>query len=302
VILAEGLNAADVAFYFVHWITDLSGAVPTPLKGSEKFVVNFPHQVLDSFIESFPLIHTLADRTETQVLEQYLTERWKQLSDLGVLGPTPTGEEAIAQMRLVVQAQNQPEQQAVAKAWSQLSASDRRTLSVEMAATGIATQAYAASPATAVAEARALDVPAALIYYSPAFLRTVAKREPVYALQMLAAIYRGVRELWPAASADDGPTAQSLGRIPSQSGPAVRRLGGGDTVVVRIDQLKDLDADKLRMAHQAGDRWYVCKKSTFDALVIRHNALEPMPTEMGQGAEYREIVLEEETSAVDTTA
>jgi len=302
VILAEGLHAADIAFYFVHWITDLSGAVPTPLRGSEKFVVQFPHFVLDSFIESFPLIHTLADRTETQVLESYLTERWKQLSESGVLGPTPTGEEAIAQMRLVVQAQNQAEQQAVAKAWGQLSADDRRTLSLEMAATGIATQAYTASPAT---EARALDVPAVLIYYSPAFLRTVAKHEPLCALQMLAAIYRGARALWPPAPTDAEASALPTAPLPLKvadpsSTGAPRRLGRSDTVVVRIDQLKDLDAHKLRIAHEAGDRWYVCKRSTFDAVVIRHNELEKMPVEMANGAEVREVfICAEETTAVD---
>ena len=28
-----GMSAADVAFYFVHWLTDLAGAEGTPLAG-----------------------------------------------------------------------------------------------------------------------------------------------------------------------------------------------------------------------------------------------------------------------------
>ena len=39
VILKESVRDADVAFYFVHWLTDLAGAEPTPLEGSEKFVL-----------------------------------------------------------------------------------------------------------------------------------------------------------------------------------------------------------------------------------------------------------------------
>lgn len=37
----------------MHWLTDLAGAVPTPLEGSEKFVLQFPRPVLGSFIKSF---------------------------------------------------------------------------------------------------------------------------------------------------------------------------------------------------------------------------------------------------------
>ena len=44
-----GMSAADVAFYFVHWLTDLAGAEGAPLAGAEKFVVKFPHVVLNSY-------------------------------------------------------------------------------------------------------------------------------------------------------------------------------------------------------------------------------------------------------------
>ena len=38
-------SVSDIAFYFVHWLTDLAGAEPTPLNGSEKLVLRFPHPV-----------------------------------------------------------------------------------------------------------------------------------------------------------------------------------------------------------------------------------------------------------------
>ena len=77
VIQAEHVSSSDVAFYFVHWLTDLAGAEPTPLRGSEKFVLKFPHFVLDSFIQSFHVINELANRSETEVFEAYLIERWQ---------------------------------------------------------------------------------------------------------------------------------------------------------------------------------------------------------------------------------
>ena len=51
---------ADIAFYFVHWLTDLAGALPTPLNGTEKFAAKFPHAVLGSFIRSFSCVQRLA--------------------------------------------------------------------------------------------------------------------------------------------------------------------------------------------------------------------------------------------------
>ena len=48
VVLARGLTESDVAFYFVHWLTDLAGAEGAPLAGAEKFVIKFPHAVLNS--------------------------------------------------------------------------------------------------------------------------------------------------------------------------------------------------------------------------------------------------------------
>jgi hypothetical protein len=79
-IMEGGVREADVAFYFVHWLSDLAGAVPTPLQGSEKFVCHFPHFVLSSFIHSFPIVHQLASKSETQVLEDYLHTRWDERS------------------------------------------------------------------------------------------------------------------------------------------------------------------------------------------------------------------------------
>ena len=45
VMLSGGVAPSDVAFYFVHWLTDLAGAEPSPLGGGEKFVLKFPHAV-----------------------------------------------------------------------------------------------------------------------------------------------------------------------------------------------------------------------------------------------------------------
>ena len=50
-VLTSGTSSPDdVALYFLHWLTDLSGAEATPLGGAEKFVLRFPHHVLSSFL------------------------------------------------------------------------------------------------------------------------------------------------------------------------------------------------------------------------------------------------------------
>ena len=96
-----GVSAADVAFYFVHWLTDLAGAEGAPLAGAEKFVLKFPHAVLNSFFRSFPIIQQLSTLTETELMERFLVEWWP-----AALGHVPSGPEAVALMRLVLQVQS----------------------------------------------------------------------------------------------------------------------------------------------------------------------------------------------------
>merc|ERR1719335_909034 len=76
VLQTESVEKADVAFYFVHWLTDLAGAEPSPLGGAEKLVLKFPHAVLDSFIRSFSVLNDLAIASETEVMERSLVRTW----------------------------------------------------------------------------------------------------------------------------------------------------------------------------------------------------------------------------------
>merc|ERR1719453_2587147 len=93
VMRTEHVAPADVAFYFVHWLTDLAGAEPSPLGGAEKFVLKFPHAVLDSFIRSFAVLNELAVKTETAVMEDYLVRTWGESSPLSQIGPAPVASE-----------------------------------------------------------------------------------------------------------------------------------------------------------------------------------------------------------------
>ena len=112
-----GVTAADVAFYFVHWLTDLAGAEGAPLAGAEKFVLKFPHVVLNSFFRSFPLVQQLATLTETELMERFLTEWWP----LELLGHVPSSPEAVALMRLVLQVQSPTAQCSVVEVCCMLS-------------------------------------------------------------------------------------------------------------------------------------------------------------------------------------
>ena len=43
-----------------------------PLAGAEKFVLKFPHAVLNSFIDSFPIVQQLATLNETELMVRFL--------------------------------------------------------------------------------------------------------------------------------------------------------------------------------------------------------------------------------------
>merc|ERR1712190_583572 len=72
------IGKQDIALYFVHWLTGLAGAEPTPLGGCEKFVVKFPLPVLNSFLRSFEFVEKIAERAETVVMEEYLLMCWNE--------------------------------------------------------------------------------------------------------------------------------------------------------------------------------------------------------------------------------
>ena len=84
VIQSGNAMSSDIAFYFVHWLTDLAGAEPFPLEGCEKFVLKFPPPILTSFLDSFPVVRKLDIKTETEVFEEYLSWRWKVCGCLNV--------------------------------------------------------------------------------------------------------------------------------------------------------------------------------------------------------------------------
>ena len=252
VIAAGGAAAADVAFYFVHWLTDLAGAEPTPWEGSEKFVLKFPHAVLGSFIKSFSVVNELAHRSETEVFESYLESAWASLpAPLGSTN-TPTGEDAIALMRLVVQAQTAEKQRAVVEAFRRLHDDDRRILAEEMARTGATDQEYARS------KARKKGGPAILVYYSPAFVRSLSPRDADEALRLLAEVYRRSRILWPLMPASENGSDGSSSSSSSS------------TVMVRIDQIKELRLDEVQNVYGCGESWLLAKKNDLEAVVERH--------------------------------
>jgi len=239
IIRDGGAQAADVAFYFTHWLTDLAGAVPTPLEGAEKFVLKFPHAVLNSFIKSFGVLNELAHKSETEVLEDYLIKAWREVDQQ--LGPVPTGNDAIALMRLVVQAQEMEKQIAITKAFAALNEDDRKVLADEMARTGISEQRYAHSCP------QKIGGPVFLVYYSPSFIRNLAPHTAGPALVMLAEVYRRSRKLWPL------------------------RVSFDDWVTVRIDQIKELSLTQIQAVYSQGESWLLYKRNEREAVVERHD-------------------------------
>ena len=248
----KGISKADISFYFVHWLTDLAGAEPTPLKGSEKFVLRFPHPVLHSFIASFSIVGTLVEQTETHVFEEQLRSKWNESASS--LGPPPQGRHAIALLRLVAQVQHLPLQQRLLTEWPKLSDEDAAVLSFEMALTGCPGQNYD------VHKTRQ-GGPVFLIYYSPAFLRMAARQDAASGLRMLAEVYRQSRALWPYSEAD-----------------------AHLHVTIRIDQIKEHTPQHIMDGYLWGEGWLIVKHNEREA-VVEHHPLYSLQTVHGQ--DYR---------------
>ena len=180
----DSVQRSDVSFYFFHWLTDLAGAEPTPLRGSEKYVLKFPHPVLHSFIASFGLVGKLVDQSETAIFEEFLVRTWEEARN--GLGPLPRGASAIAKMRLITQVQHLPLQQRTIAAFSELPPADQEVLGFEMGLTGCRDQNYAI-------HTQVQGGPVFLVYYSPAFMRSATSKDASGGLRMLAEIYRQAR-------------------------------------------------------------------------------------------------------------
>lgn len=233
----------DIALYFVHWITDLAGAEPTPLGGCEKFVLKFPLEVLNSFLASFEFVQRIATNTETEVMEEYLKARWAETQ-----GTVIEGDDAIAKMRIFCMAQgNAP---ALLRAFDKLSEDEREIFSLEMARTGCRDQSYSRN--LAPKEAREdLKGPALLIYYGPAFLQALGRDVPLRRLRVLKEIYRCGRTLFPA-------TAELREH----------------TVTIRIDTIKSMSVADMLQAMRRGDVWVLSRHNDNEAFVERSSMMK----------------------------
>jgi len=257
VVIAGNASERDIAFYFVHWFADLAGAEPYPLNGCEKFVVKFPRKVLGCFIDSFSVVWTLGpSKTETQVYEDYVVWRWAT-NELD-LGPAPSGQGAIAKMRLILMAQGDSGE--LLRTLAALPGEDRQVLEAELAVTGCEGQGFQHEE-----DSPAGSGPAILVYYGPALLQKAGKRDLRGALVALAEVFRQARELWPFSA------------LPED----VNR-----TVTVRIDALKDLQVSEF-LYPESGFGYVLMRSSGQDGLVkllpvVTYKSLERLEPR-GQG-------------------
>jgi len=261
--LSEGADPSAVAFYFVHWLTDLAGAEPYPQEGCEKFVLKFPRRVLSSFLNSFGIVQHLAGKSETQVFEDYLVWRWKDHSPS--LGPVREGPGSIAALRLVVMAQGDSER--ILGALKSLPQEDLEVLNTELARTGCKDQAYLLERQSELDQQK--GGPAILIYYAPALMQKAGKTEPKLALRILAEIFRQARAMWPLSS-----EAQH------------------ETVTVRIDVLKELEVREI-YSLGSNQMWALEQTSQCDAEAVKVS-MEELSSQ--NGTQYRILRLADRAS------
>jgi len=235
------IGSRDIALYFVHWLTDLAGAEPTPLGGSEKFVIKFPFPVLNSFLRSFEIVEQLAKGTETEVMETYLKMRWSECEPSP--GPQPTGANAIAEMRLLCMAQTNALR--ILQGFKELHEVDKDVLAVEMARSGCLSQSYSTELIPQEVSNHP-EGPSFLIYYGPAFLQNLGSDSPVGRLTVLAEVYRCARAMWPTC----------LAKVASN-------------VIVRIDTIKGLSLAAMLEVVAKGDVWILVKHNENEAFIER---------------------------------
>jgi len=187
----DGAKDCDVAFYFVHWVTDLAGAEPTPFNGSEKYAVKFPPAVLQGLLSCFSMVRMLADHTETQVYEAYLKKRWEDIMGSETAKTFSSGEERIAKMRILCMAQQGAK--PMLHAFDLLDENDRATLLSELSETGLPGQEYSA---VAPDRSHRIGTPF-LLYYGPAWCQRAGASQPDLALRVLARVLRVARDAYP---------------------------------------------------------------------------------------------------------
>lgn len=240
------VEARDIAFYFVHWLTDLAGAVPTPLRGCEKFVVAFPRAVLRTIVHSMPVVQRLATTAPVKLYEEYLHFAWPTTA----LGPAPRDCDAIATLRLLTQVQDVNRMPTLRAALHLLGKEARASLSLELALTGVAGERYSSRP-------DAVGGPAFLLYYSPAYLRNCCAvdslEEALAALTTLQLVYSAARALWPREEGNES-----------------------SNVTILIDSLQSCLVANVLDAHTHGLCFVLQRTSDVDGKVIKVN-LEALP-------------------------
>ena len=78
-------------------------------------------------------------------------------------------------------------------------------------------------------------------------MRALAPAEAVEALRLLAEVYRRARRLWPLNAKSEG-----------------------QSVTVRIDQIKELSLPEIQAIYADGDSWLLSKRNNREAVVERH--------------------------------
>ena len=289
-------------FYFVHWLTDLAGAEPTPLRGCEKFVLGFPRPVFRRLIKSIPVVQRLAHTPPVPLYLEFLLDEWR--TSTARVGELPSSTlHAIALMRLVMQAQAPTEQESVAAAFRLLEPADADTLADELALSGVAATVYEGlaadlargpaflgcmptcgsnhrtagpepphqpcSAATSALLCSAYSLtrlgPCGGADYSPAFLRKNAATadDARVALAVLADVYRAARQLWPSSQAQ-----------------------AGTGVTLMLEQLKAAALGAISSAYADGECWVLVRTGELSASVERHpmSRLASLLTRSEEGA------------------
>jgi len=191
------INEAEVGMYLFFWVIEHASRESSFLQGASKFIERYPPHLFADILQAIPSLVQLPNRTETEVMEGYLMQKWNTTK-----GPQQTEcfakPEILACRRLVLMAQDNQE---LTMAFDMLLQVEKDVLQSELARTGLRGQHFS--------ELHMPGGPALVLRDSAIFLQQHAgssRRDIYLALRIIVAIGRAARLIWPAEETAENTT------------------------------------------------------------------------------------------------
>jgi len=181
----------EIGMYLFFWVVEHASRESSLLQGASKFTERYPPHLFADILNAIPFLVQLATKTETEVMEAYVTSCWTRIDGHEQQAASLGEGEIVACRNLVLMAQHNIE---AAYAFGMLQDADKEVLKRELSRTGAKGQQFTEIQSI-------LGGPAFVLRDSSIFLQqhTASSRRDIFmALRVLSNVYRAARLLWPS--------------------------------------------------------------------------------------------------------